>query len=204
MRHGPAEDYAASGRDFDRALTPKGRERVREVARALLAAGEVPAEIVTSPLVRARETAAELLEVFGERPLEIARGLEPGRDVLGLVTDLFSEGRENTVLVGHEPDLSDVVAALVGAHPPPRHAQGDGRVDRAHGRHHVAARARLRVGLAVRARPEDPRPPPLTRLPPRPPAVKQHRKTRKSFAQGLWKAPAGGRRPRVQVSEISG
>lgn len=118
MRHGPAEDYAASGRDFDRALTPKGRERVREVARALLSAGEAPAEIVTSPLVRARETAAELLEIFGERPLEIARGLEPGRDVLGLVTDLFSEGRENAVLVGHEPDLSDVVAALVGAHPP--------------------------------------------------------------------------------------
>src|SRR5581483_10020187 len=35
VRHGPAEDTATSGKDFDRVLTPSGRERVREVARAL-------------------------------------------------------------------------------------------------------------------------------------------------------------------------
>jgi len=118
MRHGPAEDYAASGRDFDRALTPKGRDRVRDVAKALLAAGEAPTEIVTSPLVRARETAAAVLDVLGERPLEIARAMEPGRDALGLVTSLFHEGRDNVLLVGHEPDLSDLVAVLTGFAPP--------------------------------------------------------------------------------------
>ena len=118
MRHGPAEDFSASGRDFDRALTPKGRDRVRDVAKALVAAGEAPLEIVTSPLVRARETAASVLEVIGERDVEIARLLEPGRDVLGLVTTLFAEGRDNVLLVGHEPDLSDLVSVLVGFAPP--------------------------------------------------------------------------------------
>lgn len=114
MRHGPAEDFAASGRDFDRALTPKGKERVREVARALASFGEAPAELVTSPLVRARETAAAMLDVLGELPIEIARAMEPGRDALGLVTELFREGRDNVVLIGHEPDLSDLVSTLVG------------------------------------------------------------------------------------------
>lgn len=118
MRHGPAEDDAASGRDFDRALTAKGRDRVRDVAKALVAAGEAPREIVTSPLVRARETAASVLEVIGERPVEIARGMEPGRDALGLVTTLFHEGRDEVLLVGHEPDLSDLVSVLCGFSPP--------------------------------------------------------------------------------------
>ena len=118
MRHGIAEDTAASGRDFDRALTAKGRDHVRDVARALVSAGEAPTEIVTSPLVRARETAAALLDVLGELPLEIARALEPGKDALGLVTSLFHEGRDNVVLIGHEPDLSDLVSCLVGFIPP--------------------------------------------------------------------------------------
>lgn len=117
MRHGPAEDFAPSGRDFDRTLTPKGRDRVRDVAKALVSFGEAPAEIVTSPLVRARETAAALLDVLGELPVEIARAMEPGRDALGLVTSLFQEGRDNVVLVGHEPDLSDLVSCLVGFSP---------------------------------------------------------------------------------------
>ena len=57
MRHGPAEDVAASGRDFDRALTGAGRARVVRVAEVLKREGEIPSTVWTSPLARARATA---------------------------------------------------------------------------------------------------------------------------------------------------
>jgi phosphohistidine phosphatase len=117
MRHGPAEDFSATGRDFDRVLTPKGKDRVRDVARALVGAGEAPSVILTSPLVRARETAEEVQRVLGNVPIEIAQEMSPGRDALGLVTTLFHEGRRGVLLVGHEPDLSDLVSCLVGFAP---------------------------------------------------------------------------------------
>ncbi len=125
MRHGPAEDYCVSGRDHDRALTRSGRQRVRDVARALASFGEAPRELVSSPLVRARETAEEVADTLhralglpGEVPTAIRPELSPGRDGLELVGELFAAGRDNVVLIGHEPDLSDLVAALTGFAPP--------------------------------------------------------------------------------------
>ena len=56
MRHGPAEDHHAAG-DAARALTTSGRERVRQVAELLVTEGEAPKHIVSSPLVRALQTA---------------------------------------------------------------------------------------------------------------------------------------------------
>ncbi len=57
MRHGPAEDQANSGVDGDRALTTSGRARVQAVAETLTQLGEEPLFIVSSPLVRAVQTA---------------------------------------------------------------------------------------------------------------------------------------------------
>ena len=124
MRHGPAEDYSATGRDHDRPLTPSGRQRVRQVAEALAGAGEAPRVLLTSPLVRARETADEVgaalrraLRLPGEVPIVVRAELSPGRDQLGLVRELFAAGDDNAVLVGHEPDLSELVAHLSGRPP---------------------------------------------------------------------------------------
>lgn len=128
MRHGPAEDYSTTGRDHDRALTPSGRQRVRAVAEALASAGEAPRELLTSPLVRARETAEEVgavlrhvLRLPGEVPLQVPvtvrAELSPGRDGLGLIAELFAAGTDNIALVGHEPDLSELVAELAGRPP---------------------------------------------------------------------------------------
>src|SRR4051812_9306069 len=63
MRHGPAEDSSASGRDADRVLTVAGRERVRLVAQALMDGAEYPFTIVSSPLARALESAEIVAEV---------------------------------------------------------------------------------------------------------------------------------------------
>jgi phosphohistidine phosphatase len=120
MRHGPAEDHAASGRDFDRALTPSGRERVRDVARALVEGGEVPHLIFTSPLVRALQTAeivAGLAQLAGGDALkaptvEIRGELAPDGDSEAFALKLLSGSRERVMLVGHEPIMGEVSARL--------------------------------------------------------------------------------------------
>jgi phosphohistidine phosphatase len=116
MRHGPAEDFAPSGRDADRALTPSGRDRVRDVARALVEAGEAPNLILTSPLVRARQTAEIVamttkLETRGGT-LETTHDIAPGGDGAGLVRALIRDHKKRAMIVGHEPDLSGLVYKL--------------------------------------------------------------------------------------------
>ena len=118
MRHGPAEDHAASGVDADRALTATGRERVRGVAKALVAAGEEPLRIVTSPLVRAVQTAeiVAMVTKLGDRggSVETRPEMAPGGDGASLAYRLAAEGGKRVMLVGHEPDLSGLVAKIVG------------------------------------------------------------------------------------------
>jgi len=119
MRHGPAEDRADSGLDSDRPLTPAGRERVRLVAKALLDADEGPAQVVSSPLVRAVQT-AEIVAIktkLGARggAVEVRRELSPGGEAAPFVRRLPSEGRKRILLVGHEPDLSELLSALLGS-----------------------------------------------------------------------------------------
>jgi phosphohistidine phosphatase len=130
MRHGPAEDSSPTGRDGDRALTPDGRERTRAVARAIVAENEVPLTIISSPLVRALQTAEIVAAVTdlearvqqskdaGGAPgaVEIRREMAPGGDALALVVELARSGRKRVMVVGHEPDLSMLVSALVGRH----------------------------------------------------------------------------------------
>jgi len=133
MRHGPAEDNSPSGRDADRALTPAGRERVRSVARALVEAGEAPFSIVSSPLVRALQTAEIVAAVTdlearvrGDKSardagatgaVEVRREMAPGGDKLALAAELVRQRRKRVMIVGHEPELSMLVVRLVGRMP---------------------------------------------------------------------------------------
>jgi len=118
MRHGPAEDQAASGIDGDRALTGPGRQRVRAVARILAQEGEEPLHVVTSPLVRAVQTAeiVAILTKLTDRggTLTVSRDMAPGGDAAALAQRIASEGQKRVMLVGHEPDLSNLAGALLG------------------------------------------------------------------------------------------
>jgi phosphohistidine phosphatase len=118
MRHGPAEDYAPSGLDADRALSASGRERVVAVSEGLVTLEEEPIQVFTSPLVRAVQTAeiVALVTRLGARGgrVEVRRELAPGGDGAGLVRACASEGLRRLYLVGHEPDLSATAAALLG------------------------------------------------------------------------------------------
>lgn len=130
MRHGPAEDDSPTGRDADRALTTAGRERVASVSKALIEAGETPFSILSSPLVRAVETAEIVAEVthLARRAredektklggatggVEIRRELGMGTEKLALLAELVRAGRKRVMIIGHEPDLSMLVMSLVG------------------------------------------------------------------------------------------
>ena len=118
MRHSVAEDGSIDGIDASRALTREGRERAREVARALVALDEAPHAIVSSPLIRALQT-AEIVQAAAkvEHPLEIGAAMAPGGDSLAMVVASARAGRKRLMVVGHEPDVSTLVARLVGAPP---------------------------------------------------------------------------------------
>jgi phosphohistidine phosphatase len=113
MRHGPAEDQAATGRDFDRRLTPKGRRRTELVALELGARGEIPKRILTSPLSRTVETSQVVVEALGlDLEPELRDELAPGGNSFDLIRSLATEGAKRIMLVGHEPDVSLLTARL--------------------------------------------------------------------------------------------
>jgi phosphohistidine phosphatase len=108
LRHGDAED--GDGDDAARRLSAKGERQARDAGRALAVLGAEIDACLTSPKVRAAETARLACEALGLEP-ETAPELRGGPfDPLALAA-----GRGNALLVGHEPDLSNAAAALTGA-----------------------------------------------------------------------------------------
>jgi phosphohistidine phosphatase len=121
LRHAIAEDAGPGRPDSERRLTDEGRDRLRLVVRKALRAGMTPGVVLTSPYVRARQTADILLEEFGS-PCELITtvNLTP----YAPVPDLWQELREYAPLspvmvVGHNPQLSELVSVLIGS---PRYA----------------------------------------------------------------------------------
>ena len=118
MRHGPAEDGSPLVHDVDRPLTPEGRVRVRVAAAQLAAEAEGPLTIVSSPLVRALQTAeivAARCEVESHGGLVLVkRGMSPGANLIDVLTELRAERRKRVLLVGHEPSVGALVSELLG------------------------------------------------------------------------------------------
>jgi phosphohistidine phosphatase len=113
MRHGPAEDQAPTGRDYDRKLTSSGRART-ELAAQELGRWERPKRVLSSPLVRTVETAEVVIASLGLTcDLEKRDELAPGGDALRLLGELASQGAKRAVLIGHEPDVSSLAAILL-------------------------------------------------------------------------------------------
>ncbi len=117
LRHGRAENRAASGRDADRVLTTDGVAELRRVLELARNAGTRPTLILSSPLARAVQTAEiarQVLESPG--PILGASSLVPSGSPQLIWDELRLHSSEPDVLaVGHEPLLSQMVAWLVGS-----------------------------------------------------------------------------------------
>ena len=121
VRHAIAAERGAEWPDdMKRPLTHKGIARMREVVQGL-AALDIEIEVVlTSPLVRAKQTAELLAEGLKPTPTIVGiPSLAPGGTPAQVAEDLGKQQkRQSIALVGHEPDLGELAAWLIGARAP--------------------------------------------------------------------------------------
>jgi phosphohistidine phosphatase len=116
LRHGQAESPLSTTSDFNRALVEKGLEQARNAARVLQAAGCLPQLVLCSPLVRAQQT-ADAFTLAAGMPGPVTQswlgcGMSP-ETALGELAAFPDFQR--VMIVGHEPDFSQLVEHLLGA-----------------------------------------------------------------------------------------
>jgi len=113
LRHGEAEPHDARP-DAERRLTDRGRDQSRAAGRALAALKIEIHLAFTSPKVRARDTALLACEALGVEPIDHAP-LSAGFDAADALELMAAAGPDQRVLVvGHDPDFSQVVHDLTG------------------------------------------------------------------------------------------
>jgi phosphohistidine phosphatase len=119
LRHGPAVPRGSEGfaDDSKRPLTPEGKKKMQQIAQGLRRAGCDPDWIVTSPLVRAVETAEIVAESMKTKtPMEFCDALRPGQPIEALISFLAKHpNRKRVLVVGHEPHLSQIAGRFMGA-----------------------------------------------------------------------------------------
>jgi phosphohistidine phosphatase len=113
VRHADAEP---GDPDELRRLTPTGRAQARALGRRLADAGVKPSAVLSSPLLRARETAEEIARATGAE-MEPVDALQPGATPEDVKAAAAGRG-EQVVVVGHQPDCGLIAAALGGGEAP--------------------------------------------------------------------------------------
>ena len=103
--------------DTKRPLTKRGISRFRECVTGLGELEVAVDEVFTSPLVRAKQT-ADILAAGMDRkpPVKMLNALAPGHTAKDVMTQLAKAAKRRRIaLVGHEPDLGELAAHLIGA-----------------------------------------------------------------------------------------
>ena len=118
LRHGLAEELDAAGltRDSERPLTAKGERKLWKIAEGMKALELRFDLILSSPYVRARQTAEIIGAALHERKrIEFSDSLIPSGSAKKLVDLLnhFEPKLQDVLLVGHEPHLSEFISLLV-------------------------------------------------------------------------------------------
>ena len=136
VRHGIAEDRAKDGQDASRALTEEGVERLREIGAGLKAIDVRWDLVLTSPLVRARQTADVLLQEIGGKHtrLEVTTALIPDAEVESVLAALpafdGADASDSSIaLVSHEPLMGELAGHLLGTAAMPFKKGGVCRID---------------------------------------------------------------------------
>jgi phosphohistidine phosphatase len=118
IRHGVAEERGdAWPDDTQRPLSEVGTTRMRKAARGLARLGVTVDVVLTSPLVRTRQTADLVASAFDRTPpVILADSLAPDGTFADVVADLRKQSRKKRIaLVGHEPNIGELAARLAGS-----------------------------------------------------------------------------------------
>jgi phosphohistidine phosphatase len=121
IRHGEAEER---GKDYPddskRPLTSQGLARLKKEARALEALGVGFDQIITSPLVRTRQTADVFADTLKPKPpVAMSDALAPAGTPAAVIQELGRHMKKARIaLVGHEPNIGELAARLIGARTP--------------------------------------------------------------------------------------
>ena len=118
MRHGIAIDREdpECPADAERYLTKKGMEKTRTVAQGLLSLGIHPEAMLSSPFVRAVQTAEVTAAVFGfsRDKIRQTESLIFGHKPVELFRDLAKVRAKEVMCFGHAPHLDEVIALVLG------------------------------------------------------------------------------------------
>jgi len=119
VRHGIAVDREDPNcpADPDRFLTDEGMEKTRQVAKGVAEIGAVPDRMLTSPYLRAVQTAEIFAALLGCSKQKIQKSdlLLPGAEPLQLFRELAKDKELSVAFIfGHAPHLDDVIATAVG------------------------------------------------------------------------------------------
>jgi phosphohistidine phosphatase len=112
IRHGKAEARAASGEDFDRALTERGQTDARETGRRLAEAGFAPDLALVSAATRASQTWDEAGRAFPDARVERMRSLYH-EGPAGMLQAARAAGADCVAIVGHNPGMHALAFELV-------------------------------------------------------------------------------------------
>jgi len=117
IRHGIAEEHQPKLKDEERQLTKEGKQKTEAVAQQLIKLGLQFDLILTSPLVRAHQTAEILINAGVSSKLEESDHLSPDGNINNWLTDWLKTknylAKTRLGLVGHEPNLSNWAEILL-------------------------------------------------------------------------------------------
>ena len=115
LRHGIAEDPSAGKPDEERSLTAEGHARIKQIALGVERVFPKANAIYSSPLVRATQTALWVSKAYRSRvQVTTTDALMPGATTADFLSLVASIKERRTIIVGHEPNLSDNLRALLG------------------------------------------------------------------------------------------
>ena len=117
MRHGLAQVRGATcPADPKRQLTKAGTRRTRQAARGLACLKITPSLVLTSPYLRAHQTAEIAIAELGLKPrlLAATKALTPGADPGRLLAELRRRNPKEALCVGHSPHLDNTLSRMLG------------------------------------------------------------------------------------------
>ena len=114
LRHGIAVESGTTGykKDSDRPLTKEGEDKMHQIAEAMLGMGLKFDLILSSPYMRANQTARIAAGELDEE-VTFTNSLVPDGNALELITEINEKRPQQVLLVGHEPYLSRLISVLV-------------------------------------------------------------------------------------------